>query len=388
MTDAVWIVDAYPWDEKPMGGLFYQTQARALARRGLDLTVTCPTPMAPWPLPRLDARWRRYASAPRQALDEGVHVVRPRYPGVPREPRWACPDRWMARAAWRARGTWAGAPLIHGHSVPMGLAAWRLSRKTGLPYVLTFHGSDLNTWPIGRSSRVAALRAATREARAVITVSAALAERAEDITGVKAIHLSLGSDLRSLAALAQPCEAARAALALGDDRMIVLFVGNLINAKGIRELVDAILPRRDRFVGVFVGDGPERGYGSGDARSSDCLRYPGVRPHDEVARYMSAADVLVLPSLREGLPTVLVEAGALGLPVIASAVGGIPELLGADRGVLLGEVSSAAIGAALDDFEHRRSEAHAAAARLRAFVHAEHDVDTNAGRLLEIYQSC
>ncbi len=387
MTDAVWIVPAYPWDEEPMGGIFHRTQARALARRGIDLTVTCPTPMAPWPLPRLEARWRRYAASPREAFDEGVRVVRPRYLGVPREPRWACPDRLIARAAWHARDAWAGAPLIHGHSAVTGLAAWRLARRTGLPFVLTFHGSDLDVWPDQHPDRVADVRTAAREAHAVIGVSEALALRARELTGVSAIHLPLGSDHHALAALALPRDAARAELDLVDDRIIVLFVGNLIAAKGVRELVDAILPRGDRFLGVFVGDGPESAYGSADGRGAGCLRYRGLRPHDDVARYMSAADVLVLPSYHEGLGTVLVEAGSLGLPVIASAVGGIPGLIGADRGVLLDEVSSSAIGAALDEFERGRSAASAAAARLRAFVLAEHDVDTNAGRLLEIYRS-
>jgi teichuronic acid biosynthesis glycosyltransferase TuaC len=180
---------------------------------------------------------------------------------------------------------------------------------------------------------------------------------------------------------------ARAQLGLIDDRVIVLFVGRLVAAKGVRELVDAILARGDRFLGVLVGDGPERGYGGADGRSASCLRYPGLQPLNAVARYMSAADVLVLPSYSEGLGSVLVEAGSLGLPVIASAVGGIPGLIGEDRGVLLDEVSSGGIGAALDAFERGRSAASAAAARLRAFVLAEHDVDTNAGRLLEIYRS-
>jgi teichuronic acid biosynthesis glycosyltransferase TuaC len=387
MTDAVWIVEAYPWDEKPMAGVFYQTQARALARRGLNLTVACPTPLAPWPLPHLETQWRRYAAAPRAALDEGVRVVRPRYLGVPREPRWACPDQLMARAAWRARDAWAGASLIHGHAAMPGLAAWRLARRTGLPFVLTFHGGDLYTWPDRRPDRVADLRTAAREARAVIAVSAALAARAREVTGVDAIHLPLGSDHRSISALALPREVARAQLGLIDDRVIVLFVGRLVAAKGVRELVDAILARGDRFLGVLVGDGPERGYGGADGRSASCLRYPGLQPLNAVARYMSAADVLVLPSYSEGLGSVLVEAGSLGLPVIASAVGGIPGLIGEDRGVLLDEVSSGGIGAALDAFERGRSAASAAAARLRAFVLAEHDVDTNAGRLLEIYRS-
>jgi teichuronic acid biosynthesis glycosyltransferase TuaC len=101
---------------------------------------------------------------------------------------------------------------------------------------------------------------------------------------------------------------------------------------------------------------------------------------------MSAADVLVLPSHSEGLPTVLVEAGSLGLPVIASPVGGIPDLLEHGRGTLLRGVSSAAIGEALDGFERNRSSAEAAARRLREFVLAEHDVDTNAGRLLDVYR--
>lgn len=387
VTDVVWIVPSYPWADEPVGGVFHQTQARALARRGINVTVACPTPWAPWPLPRMRARWRHYAAAPPRALDDGVSVVRPQYLGVPREPRWAFPDLLIARAVWRARDSWAGARLIHGHSAVTGLAAWRLARRTGLPFVLTFHGSDLNTWPDQRPDRVSDLRAAVREARAVITVSAALATRLKALAGVEAIHLPIGSDHGSLAAHALPRHEARAVLDLVDERIIVLFVGYLLTSKGVRKLGDAIMARGDRFLGVFVGDGPERGYGSGDPRGRLCLEYRGAKPHPEIAQYMSAADVLVLPSHREGLPTVLVEAGSLGLPVIASAVGGIPGLLAEDRGILINDVSSDAIGAALEGFARRRSVSEASAARLREFVLAQHDVDTNAGRLLEIYRS-
>jgi teichuronic acid biosynthesis glycosyltransferase TuaC len=384
MTDALWIVPDYPWGDVVLGW-FYLTQVQALAVRGLEIVVASPTPWAPWPVSALRHQWHRYADAPKRATDDGITVLRPRYLGLPGEPRWAVPDRLIARAVLRDREAWDHARLIHGHSAVTGLAAWRLARLTGLPFIITFHGSDLNSWPDQHPEWVPDLRAAAREARAIITVSAALAARFKSITGVEAIHLPLGSDHRSLAALALPRDAARAALHLASDKIVVLFVGVLSAAKGVPELVDAIIANGDQFRGVFVGDGPKMGYGSDDPRGAGCVEYRGFRPHEEIVTYMSAADVLVLPSHNEGLPTVLVEAGSIGLPVIASAVGGIPTLLDGERGTILRDVSAEAISEALVDFARRRSEAKAAAARLREFVHAEHDVDVNVSRLLEVY---
>ena len=100
---------------------------------------------------------------------------------------------------------------------------------------------------------------------------------------------------------------------------------------------------------------------------------------------MAAADVLILPSYAEGLPTVLVEAGSVGLPVIGSAVGGIPELLGEGRGTVLPEISAGAVVRALSSFLAARESAMEAAGRLRAHIHADHDVDVNAARLIAHY---
>jgi teichuronic acid biosynthesis glycosyltransferase TuaC len=387
VIDTLWITPGYPWPEAPAVGTFYRTQAQALTRLGRSVAVVCPTPWAPWPLPRLRPRWRLYAAAPALADDGDVRVIRPRYINVPREPSWARPDRLIERAAWRSRTSWSGATVIHGHVSVPGLAAWRLAKRAGLPFILTFHGTDMNSWPDEHPERLAELRTAVGEASAVIAVSAALAERVKAVTGVEAIHLPIGSDHRALRASALPRTEARRVLGLPEDRVIVLFIGNLKPTKGVRELADAVLAIGHPFMGVFVGDGPEAGYGASDGLAGGGLVYVGSRPHADVARYLSAADVLVLPSYTEGLPTVIVEAGSLGLPVIASAVGGIPELLGDDRGTILPDVSSGSIVAALRSFLADRERAAAAAGRLRDHVVDRYDVDRNAARLVELYRA-
>jgi glycosyltransferase involved in cell wall biosynthesis len=104
------------------------------------------------------------------------------------------------------------------------------------------------------------------------------------------------------------------------------------------------------------------------------LRYTGELPRDDVVRHTSAADMLVLPSHAEGLPTVVVEAGSLGLPVIATAVRGLPEPLADGRGPLLGAPEPAGVASALRALAADPEAAAAMAAGLLAHVRAAYDV--------------
>jgi teichuronic acid biosynthesis glycosyltransferase TuaC len=380
----LWVTSGYPWSGDSIGGIFFQTQAQALARQGATVTVVAPTPAVPWPLSRLRRRWQLHASAPRAGWDGGVQVLRPRYPNMPGQPSWARPDRFIAAAAWGQRRDWRGAAAIHGHYAVTGLAAWRLARRASLPFFLTFHGDDMNTWPADHPERAADLRAAVSEAAAVFGVSDALARRVTEVTGVDAVGLPLGVDHAWIDRTSIERVEARRRLGLPEGQLVVLFVGYLLQAKGVRELASAVAGLGDPFMGVFVGDGPERGYAADDAAGR--LVYAGAQSHEDVIRSMSAADVLVLPSYGEGLPTVVVEAGSLGLPVIASRVGGIPELLEGGRGTLLPEVSAPAVAAALTSFRANREAATIAAAALREHVRARYDVDTNARELIAHYR--
>lgn len=346
-----------------------------------------PTPWTPWPLPLLRPKWREYAESPRALVDATVSVFRPRYLNVPRQPSWWQPDRRIAEATWRVRRDWLGARLVHGHYAVTGLAAWHVARRAGIPFVLTFHGDDMTVWPEQHPERLDDLRTAARQAGGVIAVSGALADLVRQVTGVQALHIPIGIDHRALAAAALPRAEARRQLGLPQDRVVVLMVGYLLPEKGVRLMADAILGLGEPYLGLFVGEGPEQGYGRDRRNASHLLDYRGRQPHDIIGRYLSAADVVVLPSEREGLPTILVEAASLGVPIIAAAVGGIPDLLANSRGVLLPALTKDAVAAALTAFVAHRDEAAAGAERLRLHVRDVYDVDRNAARLLELYRS-
>lgn len=384
-VNVLWLTTQYPWPGDPIGGTFHRTAARSLVQAGISVTVLSPTPVAPWPLPMIRKRWRRYAQAPRSEVDKGVRVLRPRYPAIPGDPGWSRSDGSIWLIARRFVWAHPEIDLIHAHyPAPMGMAAWRLGRSNGLPYLVTLHGDD-EVWRSSHRSRLPVYRQALREAARVLAVSRPLAEEAHDLAGVDATVLPIGVDLDRFAIQPRERGDVRRELGFAEDRIVILLVAVLEPRKGIRPFVDALIELGRPFLGVIVGEGSEAGYRASDAE--DVVVYSGAQPNEAIPRYLAGADMLVLPSEAEGLPTVLVEAGAARVPVIASAVGGIPDLVGADRGILLPEVSPRAIADAISVVRADPASGWERAERLHRLVVEEYDAAANGRRLAEVYRA-
>jgi glycosyltransferase involved in cell wall biosynthesis len=122
---------------------------------------------------------------------------------------------------------------------------------------------------------------------------------------------------------------------------IILFVGGLKDTKGVYEMLDAFCRVRLTIppsILKICGTGQE--YASLKAiiterRLETCVTLVGAVEADEVAKWMQASDVLILPSYSEGMPNVVMEAMACGLPVISTRVGGLPEAVGSCKGAIL-----------------------------------------------------
>lgn len=144
------------------------------------------------------------------------------------------------------------------------------------------------------------------------------------------------------------CESRPSAI---DDRKTVVYLGWVIPTKGVVELIEAWkLVRSEGWRLVVVGPG-DTDFISGLRRicDTDDVEFVGGKPHSQAIEIMRMAEVFVLPSYTEGFPNVVIEAMASGLPIIATSVGAIPEMIGDGRGVLVPPRDSLALASALRD---------------------------------------
>jgi glycosyltransferase involved in cell wall biosynthesis len=286
------------------------------------------------------------ARAPRSETRNGIEVLHPRFPVVPKIGMTLAP-LLLYRAALplveRLRRE-AGFDLIDAHYFyPDGVAAAMLGRRLGVPVVITARGSDVNLIAQYRFPRHM-IRWAARQAAAVVAVSQALKDRLAAL-GVERerVHvLRNGVDLD----LFHPEGRGRQRSELGFGGPTLLSVGNLLAFKGHGIVIEA-LSRLPGCELVIAGDGPDRAAFEALARRhgvSARVRFVGSLSQQELRRYFCAADALVLASSREGWPNVLLEAMACGTPVVATAVGGVCEIVTSpDAGLVVEERSAAAI---------------------------------------------
>lgn len=242
------------------------------------------------------------------------------------------------------------------------------------------HGSDVNQYPyLNRVTRRRFIQT-VRATDALIAVSEALAARTQAIAGRQPGVIPIGVDLRNYQALPGK-EQARRRLQIPSDQFVILYIGNLVAAKGLDELLTAVQRLGSGVTCAVVGDGP---IATRARKTRNVVTY-GVQPNTRIPEFLRAADVLVLPSYSEGLPTVVVEAGAAGTPVIATGVGGIPEIL-RERGYLIEPHSVDALVCAVEHVRGYYSEALRKAAALQDYIRQSYDADVNARVLGQIYQ--
>lgn len=297
------------------------------------------------------ARPRSYLFRPHDADHrvDGVETEYVSYPALPLVTRpfnGALCSRAIAASARAYRPD-----VILGYWLyPDAYAGMHAARRLGVPLVAGALGSDLlvrDRW----TQRLT--RPVLREAQRLLVVSDDLGKAAERAYGADPARVRVipnGCD----ASIFHPREraGARAALGVPGDAELILYVGRLVAEKGLRELLEAaraLVAERPSLRVALAGEGPLQ-----DELRQRLAADPGLpvqllgaqSPH-QVAQWLAAANLLTLPSYSEGHPNVLVESLACGRAVVATRVGGIPEFIDADCGVLIPPRDAVALTAGL-----------------------------------------
>jgi len=264
--------------------------------------------------------------------------------------------------------------LIHAHNVPSAFPM----RGTNGKKVLTVHGyyseqiTLLHGGVLGKAARF--IEPKMLKWADVVTVVSKSAQEAYRKVGVETIHIPNAIDLKEM-----PREGERIY-----NRQII-FVGRLSREKGIDVLIDAMDEIEDVHL-LIVGSGSERF--SLDANTENRIHVMGEQTWKKTISLIRGSDVLVLPSRTEGLPTVILEAMAVGTPVIASAVGGIPEIIETNReGVLVPRNDVKSLTNAIKSVMKDRKKRAYLAKNAKEKLQREYTWDVVLEKYLKIYKN-
>jgi glycosyltransferase involved in cell wall biosynthesis len=282
----------------------------------------------------------------------------------------------------------AGITHIHAHFASHPAAsAFVIHRLTGIPYSFTAHGSDIH-----RDQSMLAEK--TAESAFVVPISRFNRKVILDACGGKhseKMHvIHCGVDTSRFVP--------NGMIARIPGPLRILCIGTLHEVKGQTHLIEAcrILKQQNvDFSCHFIGDGPDEIGLAEQARQAGLEKqvfFHGRLDQAEVLLHLHAADLLVAPSVpsrdgrREGIPVVLMEAMACGLPVVSSRLSGIPEIVDENVNGFLTEPGDAqAIAAAIQCFEANPELREKFGAEGRRKVEREFDLVTSAGQLARLF---
>lgn len=247
--------------------------------------------------------------------------------------------------------------ILHGHvGVEGGVAAQHLSARTGIPYIVTEHSSEVLAGSLTHADAIIT-RDVYRNARCVIAVSNPLAKKVRELSPGANVHV-IGNIVND--AVFRMRKSRPSALQV----FTAVSVCNLVPGKRIENAIEALanLSNPEQLRYLVIGEGPERRRLENLARQKKvAVQFLGALPHEAAMSVLSEGDLLLHPSIRETFGIVLAEAMALGLPVVACRCGGPETFINPDVGILtspdnVGELTRA-IEAVVADIDQWRGKA-------------------------------
>jgi glycosyltransferase involved in cell wall biosynthesis len=314
-------------------GTFIKQSIEALVSEGVDISLISPKPFT---FPFVGIPYHNYYYLPKTETSNNYDIHYPRYCYlIPKKylyPLTGSSYRYFV-SKYCANNLKSSYDLIHAHfSYPDGYGICEFAKKRHVPLVISSLGTNERKVAFERSLVSKRIVDVLQKADSILAVSEDLVHHIFSL-GVdesKVHFVPNGVDINIFKPIDR--KQARRVLNLDEDCDIVLYVGSLRQIKGVDYLIEAsklFLGTKTTLLLIGRDDGLKRKLQirAKELGISNNIRFINQLHHKELPIWMSAADLLVLPSLSEGRPNVILEAFSCGIPVVASNVGGIPELV-------------------------------------------------------------
>lgn len=373
----------YPSAAAPNFGRFVELSLNAAdATREVEIVRISPNGLPPWPLSKLLPAYRLRADLPRDDSWNGKSILRPHFTLLP----GMAPAR---NAAAIAKAVLPLARRLHAQQPfdlvdaqffwPDGPAAMHIANALNLPFSIKARGADIHYWTTISGCREQIIEAA-QKAGGLLAVSDAIKVNIASL-GVKADRIRVhrtGIDRVLFDVPAEPRTLLRQQLQVPIHEALLVSVGALIPRKGQAFSIEAMGKLPDARL-ALIGEGEDRPMLEKLAHElgvADRVHFLGSLPHHDIARYLKAADVAVLPSSSEGLANAWIEALACGTPLVITDTGGAREVMTSDAAGRIVERDAGAIAAAV-----RELLAHPAHRETIAATVAEYSWEANGAAL-------
>ena len=389
----------YPRGSDLLAGIFVHNQAKVLRDKGCEILVISPVAVPLIPVEGLSA-WKDLRRVKHDDMLEGIKVLYPRYLHFPKRVlgkySFSIDFFFMKRVVQSVIKTFQPDILHVYTATPDGVMGLLIRKEFSVPLVVSLIGSDINVWPFRSKLIYRLTKQVISEADKVVAVSTALKNKAREIV----------SPQEPIAVIYNGCDSGKFAFNktsrfylrkkwdIPKQSVVFIFVGNLLKTKGVLELFETfylLMKKLPDIYLIFVGDGRESKVLVQKASRigiNNRVIFVGRRPHDEIPHWLSMADVLVLPSYSEGLPTVIVEAMACQRAVIATRVGGIPEtIVDGQSGILVEPRDSVTLMEAMEKVARDKDLRLKMGNVGRKIVTEKFSWDKNIRKLTDIYKS-
>jgi teichuronic acid biosynthesis glycosyltransferase TuaC len=327
------VCQEFPNRYYPQLGTFIKQSIDSIANQGVDVTVISPKPFV---LPFSSFPYHNFFKLPRIEHTEKYDLHYPRY-------IYAVPKKYfypitgisysLFVSKYAVKNIKPIPALIHAHfSYPDGYGMMKLAKRWNIPLVIS---------ALGTIERKVAYEGSYTSKQIIEAMS--FADRILSVSEDLKLHIvNLGIDKNKVHVVPNGVDIgkfkpagkahARSILNLPRDKNIVLFVGALRKIKGVDYLIEAAQSFVDRDTYLFMvgrDDGLKKNLEkrAHELKIANYIKFTGPVNHEDIPLWISASDILVLPSLSEGRPNVILEALACEVPVVATDVGGIPELM-------------------------------------------------------------